>query len=213
MSRGPKDALSDALAAMRVSGTLLLNECYRSPWGLQLPAAERLAEMFQVPPETLVIPFHLVVRGGFDLDLRGDVRSIAAGEVAICFAGGEHTMSEGAPRTVVSLEDHLAGKSSIAVMNGATELVCGVFLLRDTRLNPLYRALPRLAVVSASDRPPSMAAVAQLLVEETRAGGSGSAFMSERIVEMLLAEVVRAQLSAAVAGEGSWFSAVRDPRI
>ncbi len=212
MSRA-NDALSDALAAMRVSGTLLLNECYEPPWGLSLPAGERLAAMFGVPGGTRVVAFHMVVRGAFDLALDDEVTPVVAGEVAICFGGGEHTMAQGAPRRVVSLEEHLAGRSSIVAADGATELVCGVFLLRDTRLNPLYRALPPLAVAKATDRSSSLAPVMHLLVEETRHRGSGSAFMSERIVEMLLAEVVRAQLAGAPASGAGWFSALRDERI
>jgi len=49
------DVLSDVLSSLRVSGSILLNEDYASPWAIAIPNAERLRTALQAQTGAHVI--------------------------------------------------------------------------------------------------------------------------------------------------------------
>ena len=159
------DMLSSVLGAMQVSGTLLLRETYSSPWAIDLPDSAALASVFGLSPALHVVAFHLVERGEFEITEAGErPRTIRKGEMAISFGGVPHRMSHGTVTHAVPVAEIFASAGGASVEDlqrvkpGApvTQLICGAFLLRNTRLNPLIAALPRMAHVSTNvDRQPA----------------------------------------------------------
>lgn len=213
------DALSDALRSLRISGSLLLREDYASPWAVAIPSATQLGALLGVNSGTRVAAFHMVESGHCEIAFEnGDPAVLSTGELAICFAGVAHRIGQGKRPKVVPVESLLAGGDNDARPGTpgrahGVSLMCGVFLLRDTVLNPLFAALPPLLRASVS-RPGefhNLAGVARLLAQEVDRKPLGGGYIVERLVEVLCAEVIQAHAETAP-GTG-WFRGIRDPVI
>ena len=61
------EPLSDALRAMRISGSILINEDYLPPWGVDIPNADRLRSLMTLENGVRVVAFHLVKRGYIEI--------------------------------------------------------------------------------------------------------------------------------------------------
>ncbi|NOX94825.1 MAG: AraC family transcriptional regulator [Alphaproteobacteria bacterium] len=214
-----KGAFSDVLSSLNVSGTLLLAEEYQPPWAIEIPDARALALAIPVAADTKIVPFHLVRRGSFELHTDdASPLVVRAGEVVICTGGQRHTMVDGEPDRVIPFEDLLddfpvrirKGRSS-----GATELVCGVFMLGNTNNNPLIEALPPIvhADVSGRNGGKTIQLLAELLLNEIEAARSGQGYMSDRILEMFCAEAIRIHMEAEGTDRPGWFRGLSDPKV
>ena len=172
-----------------------------------------------MPATTKVVPFHIVRRGSFELHVpEQDPLIIRTGEVAICTGSVRHRMLQGDPDRVVPFGE-LLGSSvnpiTTSGSRGSTELVCGVFFLRNTERNPLIKALPCIVHTDASGRDGSktMELLTQLLVSELRMTRAGCDYMASRLVELLCAESIRQYLDAHAHNHPGWFKALSDSRI
>ncbi|MEW6324380.1 MAG: AraC family transcriptional regulator [Nitrospirota bacterium] len=215
------DCLSEILRSMRISGSILLKEEYAMPWGISIPSADKLGALLHVSAGARVVAFHFVHRGHIEITLdNGDEADVEAGEMAICFAGTAHQISQGLNPHVMPVETLLAGSDNVfrpGEKNRArsTSLLCGVFLLHDTHLNPLFAALPPLlhASVSRSSGWPSLSGVADLLAQETTRRSFGSGYVIDRLLELLCAEAVRSHLETSHHQAVGWFRGLRDPTV
>jgi len=211
------DPLDDALADLRISGSVLLHETYAAPWAVAVPEAGALCRALGVGEDTRVWLFHFVRRGEFQLRAPGQAAlTVRAGEVAIC-SGGAHRMSLGRGAAATPLADVLLGRgprAAAAADAEATELVCGVFMTRAVPLNPVLDALPPVVTLSTQDRSssPMLAGVAWMLAHEIDQGGSGG-FAASRLLELFCAEAVRAYQRGDGASRTGWFRGLADPRI
>ncbi len=211
------DLLDDALADLRISGSVLLHETYATPWAVSVPDSARLRGALGVGDDTRVLMFHFVRRGSFELRAPGAERvTVQAGDVAIC-SGGTHRMSRGRGATAVALEDVLqrrGPRAAGAADADATELVCGVFLAQAAPLNPMLDALPPVVKVSTQDRSfsPMLAGVAWMLAHEIDQGAFGG-FAAARLLELFYAEAVRAYQRGEGALRTGWFKGLADPRV
>ena len=175
------DCLSDVLRSMRISGSLLFREEYSTPWAVTIPNADNLGNLLRVRPGVRAVAFHLVERGHLEIELDdGSEAVVEAGEMAICFAGAAHQISQGANPRVVPVETFLTGdgnpfRPTEKDRGRSTSLMCGMFFLHDTHLNPLFAALPPLlhASVSRSRRFHNLSGVADLMAVNP-AVGAGS---------------------------------------
>jgi len=215
------DCLSDALRTMRVSGNLLLRESYAAPWAISIPNAEHLRALLQASPGTRVVAFHFVERGQLEILLKnGDETTLETSELAICFGGAAHQISMGPNPQVLPVDALLAGGENIFRPNEknqtrSTSLICGVFLLHDTHLNPLFTALPPLLQVAAS-RPNgfhNLHAVANLISGELSQPSLGSSYRVERLLELLCAEAIRSHLTTHDHLGAGWFKGLKDPNV
>jgi AraC-like DNA-binding protein len=213
--------IDDTLRSLRISGSLLLREAYAPPWSIVIPDTDKLAALLKVNSGVRVVAFHLVEFGHCEINPKGgDGVPLTAGEMAICFGGGEHRLSQGESSTTQSIEALLAGGPNLRrpVAMGRTagaSLLCGVFLLHHTTFNPLFAALPPLMRVTLS-RPGelhNLAGVARLMAEEIDRKSFGGGYVVERLLEVLCAEAVRAHIEAVPRHETSWFRAIKDPVV
>ncbi len=206
-----------ALSDLRIRASVLLHERYSPPWAVDVPAQATLRAALAAPDDALIVPFHLVRAGGFELRYDGaEARPIALGEVAICASGAPHRMSEGRADIVVPLSQLLTGTPapwSTDPATARTELICGAFQLRASPLNPLLAALPRVLTVQASGpgAPALLGHAAEMLALEVARGRDG--FVAARLLEVFLAEALRAYSVSREALAGGWFRAIADPRI
>lgn len=75
------------------------------PWAVSVPSAPDLAALLNLPADTCVAAFHLVERGHIELKLQdGTGAIIQAGEMAVCFAGAAHQLSQGQNPQVLSCD-------------------------------------------------------------------------------------------------------------
>lgn len=216
MSLHISSPFNDALEDLRINGSVLLHERYAPPWAIDIPDECALRTALAVDPGVRVVPFHLVREGAFDLRYADHApERIDTHEVAICPSGRPHRMAFGDGATAVPLAEILANRNPlpIATTSGATELICGVFQLRSTPLNPLLSALPRVLKVktAGSDVSPLLDhAVAMLGVEVAKGPAS---FITSRLLEVFFAEAIRAYGHKDGAACSGWFKALHDPKI
>lgn len=208
---------NDALEDLRISGSILLHERYAPPWAIEIPDEKELRSALGADRGTRIVPFHLVRAGGFDLSHDGaQMRRITTHEVAICPSGAPHLMSSGRRAKPVPLTEVLRGKTDWTgdlSQEDATELICGVFQLHATPLNPLYRALPRVLTVATSgkDADPMLDHAASMLSLEVSKGTTS--FVAARLLEVFFAEALRAYGRSQGRDRVGWFRAIDDPRI
>ncbi len=215
------DCFSDLLRSMRISGSLLLKEEYATPWAISVPSADRLGALLQVSAGLRVVAFHLVERGHVQITLQnGREAVLEAGEIAICFAGTAHLISQGSNPRIVPVETFLTGGGNAfqpTEKNRArsASLLCGVFLLHDTHLNPLFAALPPLlhASVSRSHDAYNLSGVAGLMAQEMNQKSFGNAYVVERLLELLCAEAIRSHIETIHHKEVGWFTGLKDPTV
>jgi len=214
------DALSDVLSSLRVSGSILLNEDYAAPWAVRLPNAELLRTALKVPNGAHVIAFHFVKRGYIEITPDNEEPiTIEAGEMAICFGGAAHRISQGTGGKAITAEALLTGSSNPFQPDEkhrvrSTSLICGVFMMHNVKLNPLFASLPSLFHVSAL-RPGSLHNLPEVLNWMTREAEQmtqGSTYVIDRLLELLCVEILRLHIEATHLKSG-WLAGVKDPVV
>jgi len=200
---------------------VLLREEYAAPWGVAIPNASKLAALFGIKPEVRVVAFHLVESGHCEIKLEnGEAAVIEAGEMAVCFCGIAHQITQGANPQILPVASLLAGgantqrPAAVGRVRGAA-LLCGVFLLHDTFLNPLFAALPPLLRTSVSQPGEfhNLSGVARLMAQEIDRKSLGGGYIVERLLEALCAEAIRAHIATTPRHEVGWVSGIQDPVV
>lgn len=213
------DAITDVMSALHVGGQVVLAESYQPPWAIRIPKGEVFLARMSLPKNTSIVPFHMVRRGSFELKTEsGEHEIVRSGEALICIGGQSHIMSNGDPIEAVLFEDILdqhAGLVGAGGPEGATELVCGVFALKNADRNPLLNALPGIIKVGIDGAAPSssLTSLADLLAMEAQKPKLGSSYMSTRLVELFCAEVLRTYMFHHADASGTWIKAMADPKI
>ena len=217
---GYSDVLSDIMSSMRIAGSVLINEDYAPPWGVTIPDAERLRTVMKLGNDVRVVAFHFVKRGYIEVTPSGeDSVTVESGEMAICFGGLSHRVSQGKEKKSVSAEVLLTGGKNPFQPDArnkarSTSLMCGVFMLRNVELNPLFSSLPPVLHVSAQrpGRLHNLPGVLHWMSQEVAQTAPGGNYVIERLLEILCAEVLRAHLENSTTGSG-WFSGLKDPVV
>jgi AraC-like DNA-binding protein len=215
------DALSDVLSSLRVSGSILLNEDYAAPWAVTLPSAEKLRSALKVPTGAHVIAFHFVKRGYIEITPDyGEPIIIEAGEMAICFGGAAHRVSQGTDGRTISAEALLTGSHNPFQPDDkykvrSTSLICGVFMMHNVKLNPLFASLPSLFHISAlrSGSLHNLPEVLNWITHETEQMTLGSTFVIDRLLELLCIEILRSHIETAAQSKSGWLAGVKDPVV
>jgi len=139
------NALSTILSELRVSGAIVLSQAHPIPWAVRVPKGNDLRGYLGVGSDVTVVPFHIAHRGHFDLQLNNcEPVVVDANQLVMCANGAGHLMGNGEADKVLEFEEVMAAGSDEIVPSGTghTEVVCGVFMLRNTQHNPLIQALP-----------------------------------------------------------------------
>lgn len=226
---GSIDALSQVLNSMRITGSLLIKEEYVSPWAVSVPHSNTLNTLLNTTTEVRVAAFHLVERGHIRIKLDdGEDVLVEAGEMVVCFSGQGHTLYQGSSQQVLPFQDIMAGAenkfSPSAARKGSgqktwqepsTSLVCGVFLLHDTLLNPLLTTLPNVLKINVSNPNdfPRLYGIVNLLIQEFKFLMVGNSYVVERYLEILCVEAIRAHVDTLSDQSAGWLSALKDPVV
>ena len=213
------EPLEDALADLRISGSVLLHDCYTAPWAIDIPDQRQLQRMMGVDRLTRVMPFHLVRKGGFRFFVNGGPSmSAECDDVVVCTGGDAHRICLGATNAAVPLQELLRRDPATVDSRdaGATELICGVFMLRSLPLNPLFSALPDVLIckTSGQDANPLLGLAANMLainVASSQARSPG--YTRSRLLEIFCAEAIRDYQKQTGGGTIGWLQGLKDPKI
>ena len=212
------DPFEDALDDLRISGSVLLHETYSGQWAIDVPDERQMHVLLNVSRDMRIIPFHLVRRGGFMLSSGQASIALGAEDMSLVTGGQAHRLSVGTGARAVKLADILEGSSPLPGVScpdqGVTELICGAFFARATPLNPLLGALPAMIKIWAGGQrsESALSGVVSLLSDEL-GRRPGNNFTTQRLLEILCAEAVRASQRGESASAAGWFQGLADPKI
>lgn len=213
--------IDDALRSLRISGSVLLREPYVAPWAIAIPDQRQLSALLDVSAGTRVVAFHLVEFGHCTIQPQGGEEILlAAGELAICFGGEAHHLSQGHATQALPIEALLTQGQNprhpeVVGQTAGASLICGVFMLHHTSFNPLFAALPPVLHARLSRRGElhNLSGVARLMAEELDRNFLGGGYVVERLLEVLCAEAIRAHVETTSRQETGWFRGIKDPVV
>jgi AraC-like DNA-binding protein len=215
------DVFSELLRSMQITGSLLLNEDYAAPWAISIPNKVELVESLDSNKTIHIAAFHLVRRGYVEIELdNGNKHIVNKGEMVICFSGMAHTLYQGTSQPAYSFNNILQTgenifKPTTETYPQSTSLICGIFMLRDTLLNPLFEALPPLLKISTNQgddySQTTTAHIVNLLLREIDQQSLAHSYSMERYLELLCARTIHAYIENFPADQNGWLQAIKDP--
>jgi AraC-like DNA-binding protein len=216
------DLLSDLLATVRVSGTVLFRAEFREPWGIAIPEA---CDMLPVVPGRLetVIPFHVAEEGSFWVRAgAGPPVRISPGEAVLLPRGSSHRLGgdeDASTEPVGAVLPHPPWDEAPVVRHGGTgaraRIVCGFVRCEDLLLDPFLRGLPMVVHARPGPDPRSrwMETVIRYTAHEAGCPGPGSRLVLSRLVELMFVEVLRDHMRSADDAGAGWLAASGDPIV
>jgi AraC-like DNA-binding protein len=201
------DALACVLATAGVRGTIAATLNAAAPWGLGLDDIPGAA-------------FHAVTEGTAWLSLpgRGEIR-LLPGDVVLLPAGSAHVLASG-PDAIPVPFDRDAARRALAAGEemhagcgqAQTRILCASYHQDPAITLPLLALLPELLHIPAARASAALHATLHLLAQEISQPAAGSAAVLDRIVDILLIQVLRTWLASDPASHGpSWLAALADP--
>jgi AraC-like DNA-binding protein len=202
------DALAAVLATAGVRGTIAATLNAADPWGLGLDDIPGAA-------------FHAVTEGTAWLCLPGqpDIR-LAAGDVILLPTGTAHVLASAPDASTVPF-DRAAAQAALAAGQelhvgcgqAQTRILCASYHQDPAITLPLLSLLPDLLHIPAARATSALDTTLRLLAQEIAQPAPGSAAVLDRIVDILLVQVLRTWLVASPppAHGPSWLRALSDP--
>jgi AraC-like DNA-binding protein len=202
------DALTAVLAVAGVRGTVAATLDAGEPWGLALDAVPDAA-------------FHAVTDGIAWLRITGrsDIR-LMPGDLVLLPTGMTHILASTPDAATVPF-DHMAAEHALAAGEnlrlGAgpwqTRILCASYHQDPAVIVPLLTLLPDVLHIPSRQAGPALDTTLRLLADEISRPQPGAGAVLNRIVDILLVQLLRAWLGT---GPGhprtaSWLSALTDP--
>jgi len=203
------DALAEVLAVAGVRGTIAATLGAVEPWGVTLSPLPGAA-------------FHAVTEGTAWLYLDGHPPArLMPGDVVLLPTGLAHTLAS-APGTDLVPFDRLAAEQGPAAGGGELRLGTGTVQTRilcahyhqDPAVSlPLLSLLPEMLHIPAGQASTALDTTLRLLAHEVSQPRLGAAAVLNRVVDILLVQMLRAWLDHGPAGPDgtSWLRALLDP--
>jgi AraC-like DNA-binding protein len=208
------DALAEVLAVAGVRGTVAATLNAAEPWGVALGPLPGAA-------------FHAVTEGTAWLypDGRPGTR-LMPGDVVLLPTGLAHTLASAADADLVPFDRLAAGQGHAAGPGHAaggelqlgpgpaqTRILCARYQQDPAVRLPLLTLLPEVLHIPAGRASTALDTTLRLLAHEVAQPRLGAAAVLNRVVDILLVQMLRAWLdtSPAEPGAGSWLRALLDP--
>jgi len=217
------DVFNEALSCLKITGSILLNEHYALPWAVAVPQCTEFPALPGGGKNTHIAAFHLVRRGFIEIEMESGQREIVnEGEMVVCFTGNAHILSQGIkikPRSFIEIMqegDNIFEPEEEALAQ-STSLICGVFILHNTFLNPLFEALPALLKITKSEGSyysiSTTTAIIELLQKEMDQQSSAHEFIIARYLELLCAKTLQQYAHNMPSDQSGWLRAINDPLV
>lgn len=204
------DALTDILNTLRLSSSLYFRTELTSPWGVEVPAKDKVAR------------FHIVIRGQCWLEVDNDEGMyMSHGDLVVIPHGVSHKLADSPTTTIQPLADVLeqvsyVGKGPLIYGGDGAGccLVCGEFSFDDLGNHPLLENLPKKLHVSgdSSYNTQWLDSAIGFIAHEATKLEPGSHAIIDRLSEIMLIQVIRATLEATTE-HIPFLSAFADSRI
>jgi AraC family transcriptional regulator, alkane utilization regulator len=204
------DVANELLRDFRIDSSVLCRSVMAAPWGFGVAGRDAGS-------------FHMVLEGQGWLEVEGGTEPVhlRAGDLAVLPTGSAHWVKDSPATTAPSLTSILArhgvvdGELRFGGDGGPlTEIVCGVFTLEGARSAPWIERLPRIVVSPGETRGPDWrSAATAALREEAHRPTRGGAALVNRLLESLLADVLRTELAAFAVDATPPGRALADERI
>jgi AraC-like DNA-binding protein len=218
------DVLSDVLASVRLTGSMLFLVDATTPWVTWAPPAETFRPAV-LPSAQQLISYHVVTRGSCWAGLRGAApERFETGDVLVVPHGHAYFLAEpadapdsyGHEQAVESFRCMAAGEIPTTVNAGSggaprTQFICGFLGCRTRPFNPVLAALPPMIHLRAAT--PASARMQPLIdfaIAELRDNVKGTRGVLLRLAELMFVEVVRRQLEAAAGAQAGWLAGLHD---
>jgi AraC-like DNA-binding protein len=205
------DVLAAVLEVAGVRGTIAATVNAAAPWGLTLDAIPAAA-------------FHAIAEGAAWLRVHGSGDNsgiwLTPGDIILLPGGAAHTLASapGArtqPWARLAATQALAPGGEISVGTGTahTRILCASYQQDPAIALPLLTLLPDVVHIPASRANPGLDTTLRLLAHELAQPQPGAAAVLNRLVDILLVQVLRIWLTTGVSSTGpaSWLSALTDP--
>lgn len=205
-----QNAIGEALRYVKMAGIFYCPSELTEPWGLELP------------PMADCVWFHAVTSGECTIEVDGDTRTVAPGDVVLIPHGSGHRAwgREPAPTPIVFDLPHDYYSDEYAILRhggGGREarVVCGGIRLEHPAARHLIDALPAIIHTEASQstRADWMRATLELLAEETRHARPGGEAVISRLCDIVVIQSIRAWIERDPAAQTGWLGALSDPQI
>ena len=223
-----KDALSQVLRTVKLTGALFFVVDATSPWGVEVPPASVFGPMI-LPQAQHIVSYHIVLAGSGYASLPGlEPIRFGAGDVVVFPHGDPYAMLSrpggppefAAEASLQFLREMAAGHLPFVVEEGGggaerAQFVCG-FLGCDTRpFNPLLAALPRLLHLKrpADAGTDVLDRLIDLTLAEARVARAGGECIRLGLSELIFVEVLRRYLATIEPDKAGWLSGLCDPAI
>jgi AraC-like DNA-binding protein len=204
----PVDALDAMLAVAGVRGAVAATLNAAEPWGLDLEAIPGAA-------------FHAVTAGTAWLRIRGrDDLRLMPGDVVLLPTGIAHVLASApdagtVPFDRVAAEQALAIGTELQMGTGTpqTRILCARYRQDPAFSLPLLTLLPEVLHIPSASASTALEITLRLLAREISQAQPGTAAVLNRIVDILLVQLLRAWLAAGPAhgGPPCWLGALTDP--
>lgn len=202
------DLLGDFLAVAGVRGTVAATVEAGESWGLSLARMEGAA-------------FHAITTGTawLWLDDKPQVR-LMPGDVVLLPTGVAHGLSSDAGSTLLPFErlmtDQAAeasGRLRLGDEPWPTRILCASYRQDPAVTTPLLSLLPDVLHVPGGSGDGALDGTVRLLGTELAAQQPGSSTVIDRLVDVLLVQLVRAWLRSEPVAPSMWLGALRDPTV
>ena len=215
----PFDPLSDLLASMRLTGTVMFRAEFCEPWSVTTPEGHQLSKVLAVRADR-VIPFHVVSRGSCALTVpQREPVWLREGDAVLLPYGDGHLLSGRAPAEPVPVSRLLPPppwQDFLVVKHGGqgetTSIICGFVQCDELLFHPILRHLPLLLHVSPDASPADrwLATTIRHTAQEATEPSPGSRNMLPRLTELLFVEILRKHMRGLTDDEVGWFAAFND---
>ncbi|MCO5100758.1 MAG: AraC family transcriptional regulator [Burkholderiaceae bacterium] len=223
------DVLSEVLATLRLTGSMLFLVHAARPWHSWAPPAEAFRPLV-LPASQHLVSYHIVTCGGCWAGLPGTPpERFDTGDILVVPHGDPYFLADppDAPRTydgdeaVRFFRRMAAGTLPTSIEQGdrdstgeRTQFICA-FLGCDQRpFNPVLAALPRAMHLRATDAAGDrLRHLVDFAIAELRERSSGGTSVLTRLTELMFIEVVRRHLAALDETSGGWLAGLRDPLV
>ncbi len=220
-ARGNHDVLAEMLRAVRLTGSVFLDACFTTPFGVVSP--KRYDEGSPMAHLRHVSVFHLIAAGDCTIEIAtGERRTVSAGDILLLPFADAHKFWNGERAEMAFGPDLMRPgpvKGMWNVNHGGggkeTRMVCGYLESSEFLASPVFRTLPSLLVDRTGDD--KVSAVLTSTVRETlalaRAAAPGTELMLGRLMELLFVEVVRRYAERLPKSATGWLAALNDPIV
>lgn len=220
-ARDDYDVLAEMLRAVRLTGSVFLNACFSTPFGVISP--KQYDETTPMAHLRHVSVFHLIAAGGCTIEIAtGQRKNISAGDVLLLPFADAHKFWNGEFAEMAFGPDLIKpgpvkGMWTVNYGGGgqATRMVCGFLESAEFLFAPVFRSLPPLLVDRTGDDKVSalITSTVREILGLADTAAPGSELMLGRLMEMLFVEVLRRYAARLPADSKGWFAALNDPIV